>query len=254
MQKLIGRLTSEITRNRDVSIQKSDVWQLPVISYEVSFDRVKRLKMDILMKMLLFAFQQSEIRRVAVLADMLSVEELFISDLIDKMQRSGLVLLGKKGYVLTPKGHDYLDKGIFEEELDGEQAVISYSAAHDSYRLSEIDNSPNEGEFSTYRYAMEKDVEEESMLELLANEKSSTEEGFQILVSGIEDFEELETVFIPCIEFQCYDRKQDILFARVWNTGTGVWDETLEKQIEERELVEWRKAMKAEIEIARQSE
>lgn len=252
MEKLIGKLSSELTQNRDVLIRKSDVWQLPVISYEVSFDRVKRLKMDILMKMLLFAFQQSEIRRAAVLADMLSVEELFVSDLIDKMQRTGLVLLGKKGYVLTPKGHDYLDKGIFEEELDGEQAVISYSAAHDAYRLTERDSAANAGEFPLYRYAVEKDGEEAPVLELLANEKSSTEEGFQILVSGIEDFQELETVFIPCIEFQLYDQKQDILFARVWNTETGAWDESLEKGIEERELVEWREAMKAKVEVSGQ--
>ncbi|MCM3611791.1 hypothetical protein M4S82_11045 [Planococcus sp. MERTA32b] len=252
MDKLIGRLTSEITQNRDVSIRKSDVWQLPVISYEVSFGRVKRLKMDILMKMLLFAFQQSEIRRAAVLADMLSVEELFVSDLIDKMQHTGLVLLGKKGYVLTPKGHDYLDKGIFEEGLDGEQAEISYSAAHDAYSLNETESPANEGEFPLYRFAVEKDTDEESMFELLANEKNSTEEGFQILVSGIDDFEELETVFIPCIEFQCYDQKQDILFARVWNTGTGAWDGKLEQQIEEHELVEWREAMKAEVEASGQ--
>lgn len=252
MEKLVKKLGSGLTQNPDVSIQKSQVWQLPVISYQVSFDRVKRLKMDILMKMLLFAFQQTEIRRAAVLADMLSVEELFVSDLIDKMQRTGLVLLGKKGYVLTPKGHDYLDKGIFEEDLEGEQVNIFYSAANNDYRLTETDSPVNEKEFPLYRYAEEKSGEEEPMLELLTKEKSSTEEGFQILVSGIEDFEELETVFIPCIEFQLYDRKQDILFARVWNTGTDVWDETLEKQIEERELVEWREAMKADVEIAGQ--
>ena len=247
MEGLKKKLGSELTQNPNVSIRKSDVWQLPLISYEVSFDRVKRLKMDILMKMLLFAFQQSEIRRAAVLADMLSVEELFVSDLIDKMQRTGLVLLGKKGYVLTPKGFDYLEKGIFEEALDGEQALISYSASHDEYRLIETEVTANEGEFPLYRYAMEKSGDSDGMLELLAKEKNSTEEGFQILVSGIEDFEELETVFIPCIEFQMYDRKQDILFVRVWNTGAGVWDETLEKGIEERELVEWREAMKAEV-------
>ena len=252
MEKLIKKLGSRLTQNPDVSIQKTKVWQLPVISYEVSYDRVKRLKMDILMKMLLFAFQQSEVRRAATLADMLSVEELFISDLIDKMQRTGLVLLGKKGYMLTPKGYDYLGKGIFEEELDGGETVISYSAAHDAYQLTGTETPEGEKEFPLYRYAVEKSGEEEPMLELLAKEKNSTEEDFQILVSGIAEFEELETVHIPCIEFQLYDRKQDILFARVWNTGTGVWDETLEKEIEERELVEWREAMKAEVEIAGQ--
>src|SRR5690606_34136354 len=128
-----------------------------------------------------------------VLADMLSVEALFVSDLLDKMQRTGLVLLGKKGYVLTPKGFDYLEKGIFEEALDGEQALISYSASHDEYQVIETEVSANEGEFPLYRYAEEKSGESDKMLELLAKEKNSTEEGFQILVSGIEDFEEVDT-------------------------------------------------------------
>ncbi len=247
MEKLIGKLSSDITQNQDVSIRQTLVWQLPIISYEVSYDRVKRLKMDILMKMLLFAFQQSEIRRAAVLADMLSVEELFVSDLIDKMKNTGLILLGKKGFVLTPKGYDYLEKGIFEEALDGEKTVVFFNAADDFYQLNEWDNPAKGKQYPVYRYAVEKKADTAAILDLLTNEKNSTEEDFQILVSGVTDFEELETVFIPCIEFQVYDRKQDILFARVWNTGTGVWDEALEKRIEERELVEWREALKAEV-------
>lgn len=246
MEALMEKLAASIASSPDVAIRKSAVWRLPVVHLDVSYDRVKRLKMDILMKMLMFAFQQSEIRRAAVLADMLSVEELFISDLIAKMKRSGLILLGKKGYVLTPKGHEYLEKGIFEEALDGEQALISFSAAHGEYRLADEDRSPVDEKLAIYRYASEAEPDSGGMLELLAKEKSSTEEGFQILVSGIMDFEKLETVFIPCIEFQLYDRKQDIFYARIWNTATNQWDETLEKQVEEHELVRWREEMKAE--------
>lgn len=246
MEELIKKLAASVESSPDVSIRKSDVWRLPVVLLDVSYDRVKRLKMDILMKMLLFAFQQSDIRRAATLADMLSVEELFVSDLIDKMKRTGLILLGKKGYVLTPKGYDYLEKGIFEEALEGGQAVITYSAAHDEYRLAERDSPPVDEQLAVYRYAVEVEPDSERMLEMLSKEKNSTEEGFQILVTAIADVEELETVFIPCIEFQLYDRKQDIFYARVWNTAADQWDETLEKQVEERELVEWREAMNVE--------
>lgn len=246
MEELVKKLAASAAANPKVSIRKSDVWRLPVVLLDVSYDRVKRLKMDILMKMLLFAFQQSEIRRAATLADMLSVEELFISDLIGKMKRTGLIGLGKKGYVLTPKGYDYLEKGIFEESLDAGEALISFSASHGEYRMVEEDSSPVDEGLAVYRYAVEAEANRERMLELLAKEKNSTEEGFQILVSGIADFEGIETVFVPCIEFQLYDQEQDILFARIWNSGTGEWDETLEKQVEERELVEWRKVMRAE--------
>jgi len=250
MDELIKKLADGVASSPDVSIRKRDVWRLPVVHLDIAYDRVKRLKMDILMKMLLFAFQQSDIRRAAVLADMLSVEELFISDLIHKMKRTGLILLGKKGYVLTPKGYDYLEKGIFEEVLDGGQAVVTFSAAHREYWLSEEDHSPVDEKLAVYRYAAETEPDDERLLELLAKEKNSTEEGFQILVTAIADVEELDSDYVACIEFQLYDRKQDIFYVRVWNNGTDQWDETLEKQLEEQELVEWREAMKAEMEIA----
>ncbi|HSJ37688.1 MAG TPA: hypothetical protein VK945_05685 [Planococcus sp. (in: firmicutes)] len=251
MEALIKKLAASVAESPDVSIRKSDVWRLPVASLDVTYDRVKRLKMDILMKMLLFAFQQSDIRRAATLADMLSVEELFVSDLIDKMKRTGLILLGKKGYVLTPKGYDYLEKGIFEEALDGGQALISYSAAHGDYRLAERNSPPVDEKLAVYRYAVETGADKRRMLELLSKEKDSAEENFQIIITGIADVEELDADSVVCIEFQLHDRKQDIFYARVWNTATDQWDETLEKQVEERELVAWRETMKAEAEVTR---
>lgn len=249
MEKLINKLGSNLTQNPEVVIQRSDVWQLAVVSYGVTYDRVKRLKMDILMKMLLFAFQETEIRRAATLADMLSVEELFISDLIAKMQRTDLILLGLKGFVLTAKGYEHLEKGIFEEELESEQIRVFYSAVHDEYQLIEEDSLTAEQEFPIYRYALEKSADKRKMLELLSKEKDSSEEDFQLIITRIVDFEERASIYVPCIEFQLYDRKQDVFYARVWNTGIGQWDELLEKQIEERELVAWREAVKAEVKI-----
>lgn len=113
MDKLIEELRASVAEDPDRTIINEEVWQLPVVLYDVSFDWVKRLKMDILMKMLLLTFQEADIRRAATLSDMLFVEELFISDLIAKMQRTGLIGLEKAGYKLTPKGHEYLGKGIF---------------------------------------------------------------------------------------------------------------------------------------------
>ena len=78
-------LRATVAGNPDVAIINEERWKLPAVLYGVSFDRVKRLKMDILMKMLLLAFQEADVRRAAILSDMLFVEELFISDLIDKM-------------------------------------------------------------------------------------------------------------------------------------------------------------------------
>lgn len=246
MDKLKSELRTNLMANLDVSVLKEDVWQLPAVTYGVSFDRVKRLKMDILMKMLLLAFQETDIRRAAALADMLFVEELFIRDLIDKMQRTHLIRLDAKGYRLTDKGYGHLEKGIFEETMDGDEALVSYSAIHDDYRLSEDIDPEAEKEIPPYRYAVEGEAETERIHELLSTEKNSAEEGFQIIVTDITECEELGADYIPCIEFQLYDQKQDIFYARVWNTGVKAWDETLGKQIEEREIVQWRETMDQE--------
>ncbi|MBT2583477.1 hypothetical protein [Planococcus sp. ISL-109] len=246
MDKLKNDLRTSLMANMDVSVVNEQVWQLPVATYGASFARVKRLKMDILMKMLLLAFQEADIRRAATLADMLFVEELFIRDLIDKMQHSLLIRLGSKGYELTDKGYGHLEKGIFEEAVDGGEALISYSAVHDDYRLLVKSSSELDDTLVVYRYALEGQADSERIHELLSTEKNSAEEGFQVIVTDITDCEQLDTEAIPCIEFQLYDQKQDIFYARVWNTRTSAWDETLEKQIEEREIVQWREAMEQE--------
>ncbi|AQQ52286.1 hypothetical protein [Planococcus lenghuensis] len=245
MEQLIKELRLTVGGNGDVSIIHEARWHLPISSYEVSFGRVKRFKMDVLMKMLLFAFQETDIHRAATLADMLLVEELFIRDLIDKMQRTGLIHLEKKGYKLTAKGIDYLEKGIFEEDMEAEQTLILYSTVHDMYFLSEDNRIPEGGgKLPPYRYVAEENIDRAQVVELLSNEGfNSEEEGFQILVTEVTDHEELEAEFIPCIEFQLYDQKQDLFFARVWNTMTSHWDEVLEKQIEEHEVVKWREEM-----------
>ena len=245
MDKLIEELRASVAGDPDRTIINEELWKLPVVLYDVSFDRVKRLKMDILMKMLLLAFQEADIRRAATLSDMLFVEELFISDLIDKMQRTGLIGLEKSGYKLTAKGHDYLDKGIFEEEMEGSQTVIAYSAVHDDYRLAADDASLEaEDTLPLYRYPVKGSLNKDRMYQLLLKEGSDLgEESFQTVITGITACIENETIHIPCIEFRLYDQKQDLFYARVWNTLTASWDEMLEKHIEARELVKWRKAM-----------
>lgn len=245
MDNLRTELRATITSNPDVSIVNEQLWKLPIVLYDVGFDQVKRLKMDILMKMLLLAFQEADIRRAANLSEMLFVEELFISDLIYKMQRIGLIGLGKTGYKLTPKGHDYLEKGIFDEEMEGGQTVISYSAIHNEYRLALKDSSEEADEaLALYRYPIKGSLNKERIEQLLFKEGvNGGEESFQTIITGITNCIEQKTKYISCVEFQLYDDKQDIFFSRVWNLMTSSWDEIVEKQIEAREVVKWRKAM-----------
>ena len=245
MDKLLEELRLTAAGNPDVTVLNEQMWKLPVVFYDVKIGRVKRLKMDILMEMLLFAFQERDIRRAATLADMLFVEELFISDSIEKMERTRLIGLDKKGYGLTAKGHDYLEKGIFEEEMEPEAVQIVYSTVHDEYHLPKDNETPEaEESLELFRYAVKGAVKKDRIQGLLANRpQESDEQGFQIIATDITSCIEHSVEHVPCIEFQLYDQKQDIFYARVWNTAAESWDEKLEKAIEAREVVAWRRAM-----------
>lgn len=245
MERLIKELRTNLEVNSDVSVIKQQTWKLPIVLYDLGFSRVKRLKMDVLMKMLLFAFQETEIHRAANLAELLLVEELFIRDLMEKMQRTGLIQLEKRGYRLTAKGFDYLEKGIFDEEMEGDDMVMSFSSVHDEYALASQNEHPEASEtMPLYRYFKKAALNKERVQQLLLSEMVfPEEEGFQVIATDVASCIEQETDFIPCIEFQLYDSKQDLFYARIWNTLSGTWDEILAKQIEEREVVRWRKAM-----------
>lgn len=91
MQSLQKRLEKEIYQNSKVKIMESLNWCVPVHTIEVEYKRVKRTKMDVLMKMMLISFQKANINTSAQLSELLMVEQLFIDDLIEVMRKSGLI-------------------------------------------------------------------------------------------------------------------------------------------------------------------
>nr|WP_144926376.1 hypothetical protein [Paenibacillus bovis] len=243
MDKLKKQLRSTLLQNPAIEIKESSIWYLPVTTYDVAFTRVKRSKMDILMKMMLLTFEQTTIRRAANLSELLLVEELFIEDLLIKMQRMGLIRLDREVYQLTSKGEAQIQTGIMEEELDEESTVLHYSPVHDQF-WAEI-NEPSleqKEELEPFRYKIDLDeVNTDRLLEVLAEtENRLDEDGFQTVVSDVNSYDQQEVAHIPCIEFQLYNKEKDIFFARVWNTGLKRWDDILEQQIEEKERLEWR--------------
>ncbi|WP_066255872.1 hypothetical protein [Neobacillus drentensis] len=243
MNKLNKQLRSILLENPAVQIKKSVMWHLPVRTYNVSFKPVKRSKMDILMKMMLLTFEQTEIRRAANLSELLLVEELFIADLLVKMQRMGLIRLEKESYKLTSKGQEQVKTGIMLEEMKEESTVLSYSPVHDEFWPEMAEHLPETTEeLPLFRYANNQDhINEDRILQVLAERENGLDEnGFQTVVADVNSFDLQKVEQIPCLEFQIYNKEQDIFYARVWNTWRGRWDNTLEKQIEEKEGLEWR--------------
>jgi predicted transcriptional regulator len=242
MDKLTKRLRSSLLENPAVQIKKEAIWHLPVTKYDVEFKRVKRSKMDILMKMMLIAFEEADIRRAANLSEMLLVEELFIADLIEKMQRTGLIRLEKGIYKLTTKGHEQLKTGIIEEELEEEWTELLYSPDQDEFWPEmTLPKAEKDDESPLYRYSKQQDqIERDRFLQVLSERENGLDEnGFQTVVSEVMSIDQRIVEHVPCIEFQLYNKEQDIFFARVWNTWLERWDDQLEKQIEEQEMVEW---------------
>ncbi|WP_144510366.1 hypothetical protein [Bacillus sp. FJAT-22090] len=248
MHNVEKRLRNQLQQNSKVKIIDSTRWSIPIHSVEVEYKPVKRSKMDILMKMMLISFQKAEIERAEQLSELLLVEQLFVEDLINIMKRTGLIEKKGKLFVLTDKGFQQLENGVFEEEQEQEKQVVLYSICHHAFLNGEIKPAMDgEAELATYRFVeegyLDKELsfEEGKIIDALHNDAPDTTEGdVQIVISEIQSTTDLYIDDIPCFEFIVYNKEEDVLYARVWNTLIEKWDEKLEHELEEKERMAWR--------------
>lgn len=246
MQSLQKRLEKEIYQNSKVKIMESLNWCVPVHTIEVEYKRVKRTKMDVLMKMMLISFQKANINTSAQLSELLLVEQLFIDDLIEVMRKSGLIEKREANIVLTAKGKQQLEQGIFEEEQEPGTHNILFSPTHKNFLSGDI-KPASEGEelLQVYRYAKDEKkmaIEQAILLDALHQSNIEEHEGEElIIISEIISSTEMYIDDIPCLEYIIYNEQEDLFFARVWNTLTDQWDEALETQLNEKERLSWRK-------------
>jgi DNA-binding IscR family transcriptional regulator len=246
LNDLKGRLTKELQQDFNVKIMGSKSWSLPVNSIEIVYQTVMRTKVDILMKMMLIAFGKADIATAEELSDILLVEQLFINDLIEKMSRTGVIEIREGFYSLTDIGIRQFKTGIFvhEPEIGSSQAL--YSPFHQKFLNGEIKNVAYE-EKEVYHLKSEFDdwsvekLEDSVLIDALKKmDVESIEGNVQIVVSEIVSASDMQVDMIPCIEFHLYNEAEDLLYARVWNTLSEHWDETLEAQLNEKERRKWR--------------
>jgi len=107
-------------------------------------------------------------------------------------------------------------------------------------RMEEYEELPE-----LYRYvnkeAEQKEHFEEATLIAALQQEDGEEAGIsQKIISKIVQADAKQINDIPCLEFVLYDKEQDILFARVWNTLMHQWDQDLEQQLTEKEQLRWR--------------
>ena len=236
----------ELQHDFNVKIMDSLSWSLPAHSIEISYQTVKRTKMDILMKMMLISFQKAEIASAEELSDILLVEQLFINELVNKMSRTGLVEKRGGSFALTEAGEQQLENGVYEHEPESGTKKALYSPHHEAF-LSEELTKDNYEEKEIYRYQAEFDdwtvtlIEDASVLNTLKTMAIESGEGnVQVVVSEIISVSDLNINLVPCLEFLLYNEAEDLFYARVWNTLSEHWDETLETQLNDKERKEWR--------------
>ena len=151
MKELKGRLSKELLQDFNVKIMDSLEWSLPVHSIEIAYETVKRTKMDILMKMMLIAFQKAGIETAEELSDILLVEQLFIQDLIDKLTSARVIEKKEGTFALTGTGVQQLAAGIFDHEPENNTIKMLYSPCHQDFLHAELSDGLSE-ELEVYRY------------------------------------------------------------------------------------------------------
>lgn len=247
MDQLKQRLKKELSKQPDTTIVKSLEWFLPVKSIEISFETVKRSKMDILMKMILITFQKADIGHIEELSEMLLVEPLFIKDLLDRMLRTKLIEKKNNLYKLTELGIIQLESGIFISERQEKKESALYSPCHEKFLIGEMKTKSNP-EQKRYRYAkrgVETTYGQALLLKTLRTigvESESMHE--QITIEDVTAAVELGAEAVPCIEYRLYNRAEEFVYARVWNSLLGEWDAVLEKQLNDNERQQWHKEIK----------
>ena len=240
MDALEKRLRDELLRDLNVKLLETAKWSLPIQVIDIEYETVKRTKMDILMKMLLVAFRTSRFASVEELSSMLIIEPLFIQDIINRMDRAGMIVKSDGIYSLTEAGRQQLETGIYVQPPEMEESTVHYSPSHGRFIVGEA----TDGSGRTYRHAVDfrklNDFRDEEWREALDQlDVAYTDGNIQLVVHAIAAVNELERKSASCVEFRLHQTADKRLYARVWNTMTGEWDETLENQIMERELTEW---------------
>lgn len=236
----------ELQQNRTIKIVKTDEWCIPIRTVEVTYEPVRRSTMDVLMTMLLISIQEANFSSAQELSELLLVDPLFIEDLVSLMSRVSLIEKQEGFYQLTSKGQQQLERGIFEEELEPETATLYYSPCHLAFLAVDVNHMEEYEELpELYRY-VDKEAEqrehfEEATLIAALQQEDDEEAGIsQKIISKIVQADAKQINDIPCLEFVLYDKEQDILFARVWNTLLHQWDQHLKQQLTEKEQLQWR--------------
>ena len=246
----VNHLRNELENKHDAKVIHTKDNSFPVFTTTLRYYPIQKTPMDILMKMMLIAFQKAPIKATEVLANILLVEPLFIEDLTMKMLQANLIEISEDAtYKLTTKGFLQLEAGIFEEQLEIVTEEAYYSAIHETIingdmdAIFEMDDIPEplpyvEEQFDELNEINVVEVLQQSMLANMEDEDEAPATP-QAFVSAIESYEIGSIQDIPMTIFILQENRTDRLFARVFNHFTNDWDSVLEQFVTENERSSW---------------
>lgn len=245
-------LQAYLRTQHDAEIVNTREFTFPLHTVNVSYNPIVKTPMDILMKMMLKSFHRAPIKATDVLANILLVEPLFIEDLTKKMLASHLIEKDEEGiYCLTDIGHSQLAAGVYEEQLDLVTEEIFYSTIHEAMLSGDIEPILEIEELpEPLSYAEEKleSLDEKNVILQLQErldqsiDFDSTDDeaaNAQAFITSLQSYEAIQIQDIPCLLFILKDKKDDRLFARVYNMFTLQWDTALETFIQDHERTSW---------------
>ncbi len=245
----VRHLINELENKHDAKVILTKDNSFPIFTTTLCYYPVQKTPMDILMKMMLIAFQKAPIKATEVLANILLVEPLFIEDLTMKMVQADLIEIGDDDtYKLTTKGFAQLDAGIFEEQLELVTEEAYYSSIHhtivygDMDAIYEMDDIP---EPLSYADEQVDELNEGNIVEVLQQsmladtEEEDGKSTLQLFINAIESYEIGSIQDIPITIFVLKENRTDRLFARVFNHFTNNWDPVLDQYVTDNERSTW---------------
>lgn len=245
MEELKIRLKKELQQSLDSKLLSEKSWALKAHKVLVSYNTVTKTKMDVLMKIMLMSIQQLNIEHPDELATLLGVELLFIEDLLSIMKGAGLVV-NKDSWSITELGIEQLTTGMLLHETEIEDTDLLFSSLHNEF-IDACKSQPLQENLDDFRYDQESqnwsaetipaDLLQAKLSALVEQDNTSER---QRVVEQVFKVVAIEEVSIPCFEFHMQNTNQDTFYARIWNTFTEQWDETLEQLVNAEERSVWR--------------
>lgn len=213
-------------------VLESQIWCIPVHSYQIQYQPIQKKSMDILMKILLFSFQKTGFSSADELSEILMVEPLFIQDLMNKLMKNGLLERTDDIYELTEKGKGQFANGVFEEVLDTVTEDVLYSPIHEGFLEGDMEEALDFDDFPDELYRYLEEGEPEIAEDVFLQEIRERQMEDSIEIKKILTNEHLQTNDVPCIEF-FLEMSENGKGIKVWNTLLDNWDAQLEKHIQD---------------------